>query len=379
MAGQKTRITFFKRDVDMTNDTRMRRVLRRYGGLGVAVYEEVLAMVYETGSYFLRWSDDYALDIADRLYEPDQEKIRLIIGMFIEVGLFSKELFEEFGILTSRGIQERFTDRGEQSHRRKEIQWYALIDGDGAQECAALRDNARGCAEVRANAQDCAETRDIAQDCAKMRSRKRERARDRAIDPPPTPPLGGNGGEEDLPPGAESFSDSEEDTETEDDEAAQTEKSALSPLALALRADRPPSPKSDQKHTNGDSWGDYGDSVRSDLTSRVVDEWNKRFRGTRSEYRYPRAEGDLRDRIHHRLELDPDIGTFGKVFDYARLEYEGNGVGTHQFVSTLTPLFNKEETFDWLLAKADAPQTAAAHRQRGAPVLTAQDYDSDPW
>lgn len=370
MAGQKNRITFFKRDVDMTNDTRMRKVLRRYGGLGVAVYEEVLAMVYETGSYFLRWSDDYALDIADRLYEPDQEKIRQIIGLFIEVGLFSKELFDEFGILTSRGIQERFTDRGEQSHRRKEIQRYALIEEEGALECAELRDHARDCAGARANAQTC----------AKMRSRERERARDRAIVPPPTPPLGGNEGGEDVLPCSESLSDSGETTETDDDEAIQPGKSDLSPLTLALRGGRPPSPKSTPKYTNGGYRDNYGDSVKSDLTALVVDEWNKRFRGTRSEYRYPRAEGNLRDQIQQRLELDPDLGTFGKVFDYARLEYEGNGVGNHQFVWTLTKLFNKEETFDWLLAKADAPQTSAAsHRQRGAPVLTEADYLAHPF
>ena len=102
MANTKNHITFFKRDIDMTNDTRMRKVLRRYGGLSVAVYEEVLAMVYETGSYYLPWSDDYALDIADRLYEPDQEKIRQIIGLLIESGLFSKEIFDEFGILIAK-------------------------------------------------------------------------------------------------------------------------------------------------------------------------------------------------------------------------------------------------------------------------------------
>ena len=390
MAGQKNRITFFKRDVDMTNDTRMRKVLRRYGGLGVAVYEEVLAMVYETGSYYLPWSDDYALDIADRLYEPDQEKIRQIIGLLIETGLFSKELFDEFGILTSRGIQERFTDRGEQSHRRKEIQRYALIEEEGARECAELRDHARDCAGVRANAQncadmratarDCAEMRDNAQTCAKMRSRERERARDRAIVPPPTPPLVGNEGGEDVLPCSESLSDSGETTERDDDEAIQPEKSDLSPLTLALRGGSPPYPKSTPKHTNGGYRGNYGDSVKCDLTALVVDEWNKRFRGTRSEYRYPRAEGNLRDQIQQRLELDPDIGTFGKVFDYARLEYEGNGVGNHQFVWTLTKLFNKEETFDWLLAKADAPQTSAAsHRQRGAPVLTEADYLAHPF
>ena len=380
MARQKNRVTFFWRDVDMTNDSRMRKVLRRYGGLAVSVYEEVLAMVYETGSYYLPWSDDYALDIADKLYEPDQEKIRQIIGMLIEVGLFSKELFEEFGILTSRGIQERFTDRGEQSHRRKEIHWFALIDGENAQDFAEVRVSAQDCAVLRDNARNCAEMRANAQLCAKPGAKDKAKVKAKAIDPPPTPPLGGNGGEGDVLSSAESLSDSEETTETEEDEAIQPEKSDLSPLTLALMDDSPPYPKSTPKHTNGGYKGNYGDSVKSDLTSLVVDEWNKRFRGTRSEYRYPRAEGNLRDQIRRRLELDPDLGTFGKVFDYARLEYEGNGVGNHQFVWTLTKLFNKEETFDWLLAKADAPQTTSApHRQRGAPVLTESDYLAHPF
>ena len=360
MANTKNHITFFKRDIDMTNDTRMRKVLRRYGGLSVAVYEEVLAMVYETGSYYLPWSDDYALDIADRLYEPDQEKIRQIIGLLIESGLFSKEIFDEFGILTSRGIQERFTDRGDQSHRRREIREYALTESG----------TARVCAEVRVNAQICAEVRASAQDCAEMRSR--DRARDRAIDPPPTPPLGGNGGN-----GPMAITDEKSSS------GQTTGSSAPGPAPNALAVQTNPITPSEAAD---DSTDDYGDSTEEETpenapVNRVISLWNDVFRGTVEEYRHLYPTAMIAHGIQKRLKLTPDLETFRKVFVYARKECEGRGLDNHQFIWTLGGLFHREEAFDHLLAKATAPPPAAARlpSPRGAPVLTAGDYDSDPW
>ena len=371
MARQKNRVTFFWRDIDMTNDSRMRKTLRRHGGLAVAVYEEVLAMVYETGSYFLPWLDDYALDIADRLYEPDQEKIRQIIGMLVEVGLFSKEIFDEFGILTSRGIQERFTDRGEQSHRRREIHDYALIDGENARNRADLRDNARNCAEMRDSARFCAKPGP--KDKAKDKAKEKDCTRALSLSVNTQERVRARGDESDF------LSLTLQTAEPQEEEALQPEKPGLSPPAPPLRAGGTPSHESDQKRTDGDSRGDCGNSERnaeSLSVPGVISEWNKRFKGTRSEYRYFYATGFLDENIRHRLKLDPDIETFRKVFDYARLEFDGRGIDGKRFIWSLPGLFNKEESFDLLLSKAAVGNISPA---RGAPVLTAQDYDRDPW
>ena len=94
------------------------------------------------------------------------------------------------------------------------------------------------------------------------------------------------------------------------------------------------------------------------------------------EYRHFYATGFLDENIRHRLKLDPDIETFRKVFDYARLEFDGRGIDGKRFIWSLPGLFNKEESFDLLLSKAAVGNISPA---RGAPVLTAQDYDSDPW
>ena len=359
MAAEKKHISFFKRDIDMTNDSRMRKVLRRFGGLAVAVYEEVLAMVYETGSYFLLWQEDYALDIADRLYEPDQEKIRQIIDLLIDAGLFSKELFMQFGILTSRGIQERFTERGDQSHRRREIRDYALTDGETAQVCTEVRVDARICAEVRATAQDCAE----------MRSRDRDRERARATDPPPTPPLGGNGGD-----GSSAIPDEKPSS------VPSVQSSPPDPAPNALTVQNNPITPSE---TADDFTGGYGDSEESPENApvnRVISLWNDVFRGTVEEYTHLYPTAMIAHGIEKRLKLTPDLETFRKVFVYARKECEGRGLDNHQFIWTLGGLFRREEAFDHLLAKATAPPPASRlPNPRGAPVLTAGDYDSDPW
>ena len=359
MANPKRQITFFKRDIDMTNDSRMRKVLRRYGGLAVAVYEEVLAMVYETGSYFLPWSDDYALDIADRLYEPDQEKIRQIIGLLIESGLFSKELFDEFGILTSRGIQERFTDRGDQSHRRREIHQYALAEDGTAQVCAEVQVNARICAEVRATAREC----------ANMRSRDRER--DRAIDyPPPTPPLGASGGRG----GSAAVPDEKPST------GHSVQPSPPLPASNALTVRNTPNIPSSAADDFSGVFEDSMQDPESAPVSRVIRLWNDVFRGTVEEYTHLYPTAMIAHGIEKRLKITPDLETFRKVFVYARQECEGRGLDNHRFIWTLGGLFRREEAFDHLLAKATAPPPASKLPQtRGAPVLTASDYDSDPW
>lgn len=370
MSNTKDYISFFKRDINMTNDSRMRKVLRRHGGLAVAVYEEVLAMVYETGSYFLPWLDDYALDIADRLYEPDQEKIRQIIEMLIEVGLFSKEYFEEYGVITSFGIQKRYSERGDRSHRRREIHEYAIPDTS----------TARVCAEVRVSARLCAEVREPARDCAEMRSRDRDRAIDRAIDPPPTPPLvgndGGNGGDVGGNGGDDEIVDV--DSKPSLSPTIQTYPAKSSPNALPGKnnPNTPPRATSDSRGIFEPS----GEDPENAPITQVIKLWNDAFKGTSAEYTYFYPSAIISEGIQRRLRLTPELETFKKVFAYARKEFEGKGIDNHQFVWTLSGVFNRQETFDHLLAKATAPTPASKRTSpRGAPALTASDYDNDPW
>lgn len=389
MGRPRKAITYYNRDIDITDDTRIRKVLRKHGGLGGFVYEEILGMVYGTGNYYLRWKDDYILDIADKIYEQDAGKIRQIFETILESELFSKEIFDQFGILTSHGIQERYLERVKNSSRQDEVILdFAVPD----EELAGVSRNNPEFSGINPNNPELnginrnnPELNGVFQNKTgkpeKTLPKEKEKAKGKEKDCTRALSLSVNTQERVRARGDETefLSQTFQNAEPEEDEATQPEKSGLSPPEPALRDDTPCSPKSNQNHACGDSRGNYGDSAaNADPLSvpGVISEWNKRFKGTRSEYRHFYATGFLDENIRHRLKLDPDIETFRKVFDYARLEFDGRGIDGKRFIWSLPGLFNKEESFDLLLSKAAVGNISPA---RGAPVLTAQDYDSDPW
>lgn len=105
----KLGLDYFPFDVDFFVDEKISAIEGEFGSLGVLTVIKLLCLIYRNG-YFIRWSDVVLYGLLRQIPElKDKEDVlRQIITRLVEWDFFDRRLFETEGVLTSRGIQDRF-------------------------------------------------------------------------------------------------------------------------------------------------------------------------------------------------------------------------------------------------------------------------------
>ena len=93
-------------DVDMFQDIRIRKLIKRQGGKAVTVYALLLCIIYKDG-YYMRWDEDMPFIISEQT-GFDEAYICEAVNCCMALGLFDTALFQSHKVLTSKGIQERY-------------------------------------------------------------------------------------------------------------------------------------------------------------------------------------------------------------------------------------------------------------------------------
>ena len=106
----KEGIDYSEWDVDILEDPKIDALLEATGCCGFVVFFYLCQRIYGTHGYYLPWSCKNASTVARRVGAgASAELVRTAVTVCLEEGLFDKGLFDTYGILTSRGIQKRFT------------------------------------------------------------------------------------------------------------------------------------------------------------------------------------------------------------------------------------------------------------------------------
>lgn len=121
----KRGLDYFPMDIDMFNDLKVRKLIKYQGGKAISVYVQLLCFIYKDG-YYLKWDNELPF-ICSELTGFDEAYISEVIKTCLTLGLFSKDLFDAENVLTSRGIQERYSRICSQSRRVCNIQEYDLL------------------------------------------------------------------------------------------------------------------------------------------------------------------------------------------------------------------------------------------------------------
>lgn len=120
----KRGVDYLPLDIHM-NDS-MKFVEMKFGLKGFAVVVKLWMKIYDNG-YYCEWNEDVALMFADD-NRVGVNVVSEILSEAIKRGIFDKQLYDKFGILTSQGIQQRYL---EMTSRRKRVdlnEEYLLID-----------------------------------------------------------------------------------------------------------------------------------------------------------------------------------------------------------------------------------------------------------
>lgn len=121
----KSGIDYFPLDVALDNNVRL--VEAKFGATGFAVIIKLWQRIYAENGYYCCWSEDDSL-LFSRENFFDNNTVSEIVDECLKRGIFDKNMFENHGILTSKGVQKRFV---EATARRKEVytkEEYLLIE-----------------------------------------------------------------------------------------------------------------------------------------------------------------------------------------------------------------------------------------------------------
>ena len=125
MARPKAKgVEYFPLDVGFLSDLKIRKIMLSHGPASIAVLIYIFAAIYKDEGYFMSIKDDeislIALDT-----NLDTDYVKQVINRACEVELFSFRIYDNFRILTSEGIQNRYLKITE---RRKSVKINADIN-----------------------------------------------------------------------------------------------------------------------------------------------------------------------------------------------------------------------------------------------------------
>lgn len=120
----KTRLDWFK--LDCQTDSKIDLIESEFGLLGFAVVVKIFQMIYGGEGYYCEWNDDIVLVFA-RKNCVGANTVSEIVKRAIARGIFDKEKFDKYGILTSHGIQVRYYDAVDRRKYAKIKSEYLLL------------------------------------------------------------------------------------------------------------------------------------------------------------------------------------------------------------------------------------------------------------
>ena len=138
MAGKpKKKLDYAGWNTDIfENEPKIDKLLAAQGWVGFGIYFYLCQRAYGSEGYYYRWSyDDVATTARKMGCGIRSETVRQTVALCFQIGLFDKRLFEEFKVLTSRGIQKKYWLVASERTDRSVIDELWLLNDDECRGC----------------------------------------------------------------------------------------------------------------------------------------------------------------------------------------------------------------------------------------------------
>lgn len=121
----KKGIDYFPLDVAL--DEKWDLIEAEFGLTGFGVVVKILQKIYGGQGYYVEWTNEVALVFAHRV-GLGASAVSEIVAASIRRGIFDKDIFDKYHILTSRGIQQRYFEAVSRRNDVKVEKRFLLID-----------------------------------------------------------------------------------------------------------------------------------------------------------------------------------------------------------------------------------------------------------
>ena len=130
---QSEGLDYFPLDVDMDSDDKIEYIEAKYGLVAFGIIVKLMMSIYRQG-YYMMWTERQQYVFSKRV-NVDINTLSTVVNVCINEGLFCKELYEKYKILTSHGVQTRYLRAVERRRGIRMIREYSLItEDDGIKE-----------------------------------------------------------------------------------------------------------------------------------------------------------------------------------------------------------------------------------------------------
>lgn len=108
VAPKKEKLEYFPMDIDFFDDPKILLIEDKFGEKGELIAVKLLCWIYRNG-YFCEWNNDVSLVFAKKNFSNIRAELcNDVVTELVRRGFFDKAIFDSFGVLTSKGIQERW-------------------------------------------------------------------------------------------------------------------------------------------------------------------------------------------------------------------------------------------------------------------------------
>lgn len=122
-------IGYFPLDTGFLRDKKVLLIKGKYGAKGILILIYILSRIYEEHGYFIKWDEDDCFLSADAMgCGISPELTTQVVNECIVRSMFHEQLYNEFGILTSHGIQWRFLRAAKKRENIEFYKEYFLLD-----------------------------------------------------------------------------------------------------------------------------------------------------------------------------------------------------------------------------------------------------------
>lgn len=116
--------------LDCCLNDKIKLIEAEFGLKGFAVVVKLYMKIYKERGYYCEWNDDVAfLFMADMGGNScvDKKLIDEVVAASIRRGIFSKQLYDDFGILTSKRVQEQYFEAVSRREKVEVKKEYLLV------------------------------------------------------------------------------------------------------------------------------------------------------------------------------------------------------------------------------------------------------------
>ena len=146
---QKEGIPYFEWDTEL--DIAHKQILAEYGFKGLGIVVMIYSLIYKGHGYYVEWNDEnLLLFMLENGVSGDRQRnlIQCVVSACIKRDIFSQQLYQEYGILTSEKIQENYF-RATARRKLPEVEKEYLLLSDANKEVSVCNNSKNVCNNLK--------------------------------------------------------------------------------------------------------------------------------------------------------------------------------------------------------------------------------------